>query len=123
VDVIVFRDDRVGLATWTSPLRWAKICYNLCMTPIAVGTYVVPKLNWNGRRALESRSIPNYSCHAAELEVDLTGKVDLLKMVGCHDMGRAINPAMAKGQIYGGLAMAQGMALIEVLDTMTGPAR
>ena len=36
-------------------------------------------------------------------------------MVGCHDMGRAINPALAKGQIYGGLAMAQGMALLEDL--------
>ncbi len=118
VDDIVFRDDRVRFADVDISFgEAAKICYNLCMTPIAVGTYVVPKLNWNEEEGFgEPFYTYTYSCHAAEVEVDFdTGKVDVLKMVGCHDMGRAINPAMAKGQIYGGLAMAQGMALIEDL--------
>lgn len=55
-----------------------------------------------------------YSCHAAEVEVDLdTGSVTVVKMVGCHDPGRAINPTMVKGQIYGGMVMGAGMALTE----------
>lgn len=36
-------------------------------------------------------------------------------MVGCHDAGKVINPAMIKGQIYGGMTMAAGMALTEDL--------
>ena len=117
-DGIVFSEDRVRFADVDISFgEAAKICYDLCETPIAVGTYVVPRLNWDEEKGYgEPFYTYTYSCHAAEVAVDLdTGSVDVLKMVGCHDMGRAINPAMAKGQIYGGLAMAQGMALIEDL--------
>ena len=117
-DGIVFREDRVRFADVDISFgEAAKICYDLCETPIAVGTYVVPRLNWNEKEGYgEPFYTYTYSCHAAEVEVDMdTGGVEVVKMVGCHDMGRAINPAMAKGQIYGGLAMAQGMALIEDL--------
>ena len=44
-------------------------------------------------------------------------------MVACHDMGRAINPEMAKGQIYGGMVMAEGMALFEDLGLDRKTAR
>ena len=44
-----------------------------------------------------------------------TQAITVVKMIGCHDPGRIINPQFAKGQIYGGLAMGQGMALIEDL--------
>ena len=117
-DGIVFQEDRVRFADVDLSFgEAAKICYDLCETPIAVGTYVVPRLNWNEKEGFgEPFYTYTYSCHAAEVEVDLdTGGVEVVKMVGCHDMGRAINPAMAKGQIYGGLAMAQGMALTEDL--------
>ncbi len=117
-DDIVFAEDRVKFADVDIPFaEAAKICYDLCETPIAVGTYVVPKLNWNEHEGYgEPFYTYTYSCHAAEVEVDLdTGSVEVIRMVGCHDMGRAINPALAKGQIYGGLAMAQGMALLEDL--------
>jgi CO/xanthine dehydrogenase Mo-binding subunit len=117
-DGIVFKDDRVKFADVDiSFAEAARICYNLCITPIAVGTYVVPKIRGTRKKGMrEPFYTYTYSCHAAEVEVDLdTGKVSVIKMVGCHDMGRAINPAMAKGQIYGGLAMAQGMALTEDL--------
>ncbi len=115
-DGIEFKNDRVKFADVDiSFAEAARACYHLCITPIAVGTYVVPKLPWDEEKGCgEPFYTYTYSCHAAEVEVDLdTGKVDVLKMVGCHDMGRAINPAMAKGQIYGGLTMAQGMALTE----------
>ena len=115
---IVFGQDRVRFADVDISFgEAAKICYALCETPIAVGTYVVPKLDWDEEKGYgEPFYTYTYSCHAAEVEVDMdTGGVEVIQMVGCHDMGRAINPAMAKGQIYGGLAMAQGMALIEDL--------
>ena len=48
------------------------------------------------------------------MDID-TGEVRVIRMVGCHDMGRAINPNMARGQIYGGLTMGMGMAVMEDL--------
>ena len=119
---IIFAEDRVRFADVDLSFgEAAKICYDLCETPIAVGTYVVPRLNWNEHEGYgEPFYTYTYSCHAAEVEVDLdTGSVEVIRMVGCHDMGRAINPAMAIGQVYGGLAMAQGMALLEDLGHNT----
>ena len=44
-----------------------------------------------------------------------TGKVKILKYVAAHDVGRAINPMLLEGQIYGGTAMGVGYALTERL--------
>ncbi len=100
------------------------ICYGHNLTPMAPGTYSVPVTDWDEE---EGHGEPfytyTYSCHAAEVEVDLdVGTVTVIKMVGAHDPGRAINPTFLHGQIYGGLAMAQGMALLEDLghSTATG---
>lgn len=50
----------------------------------------------------------------AEVEVDLeTGKVNIIKLVGVHDPGKAINPAICYGQIEGGMVMGMGYALME----------
>ena len=60
-----------------------------------------------------------YGCVVAEVEVDTqTGYVDLKKVTACHDVGTAINPALILGQVYGGIVMGQGYAIMEdvVLD-------
>ena len=52
--------------------------------------------------------------HLAEAEVDLrTGQVQVLRMVACHDVGRAVNRVDAEGQIEGALVMGLGAALME----------
>ncbi len=52
--------------------------------------------------------------HLAEAEVDLrTGQVRVLRMVACHDVGRAVNRVDAEGQIEGALVMGLGAALME----------
>ena len=57
-----------------------------------------------------------YGCHAAEVAVDTeTGEVTVLKSVGAHDVGQAINPQAVEGQIEGGAMMGQGYALTEEL--------
>ncbi len=55
-----------------------------------------------------------YGAHAIEVAVDTeTGEVTVLKSIGAHDIGQAINPAAVAGQIEGGAAQGQGYALSE----------
>lgn len=55
-----------------------------------------------------------YGCVIAEIEVDMrTGYVDVQKVTASHDVGTAINPALIKGQIYGGIVMGQGYGIME----------
>ena len=59
---------------------------------------------------------PDYAfgAHAIEVAVDTeTGEITVLKSVGAHDVGRAINPAAVEGQIEGGATQGQGYALSE----------
>jgi len=55
-----------------------------------------------------------FACHLALVTVDvLTGEVSVEKIVAAHDVGKAIHPEGIRGQIYGGVAMGIGFALME----------
>ena len=55
-----------------------------------------------------------YGAQMVELMVDRTlGTVRLLKITAAHDIGCAINPQLASGQIEGGIAQGIGLALME----------
>jgi carbon-monoxide dehydrogenase large subunit/6-hydroxypseudooxynicotine dehydrogenase subunit gamma len=55
-----------------------------------------------------------YGNHLAVVKVDPdTGGVQVLRYVVSYDIGRAINPALVKGQIAGGFAQGLGGALME----------
>ena len=69
----------------------------------------------------------NYSCTYAfgttgvEVEVDMqTGEVKILKLVSAHDVGRAINPTLVKGQIYGAVYTGVGYGLTEQVQVLEG---
>jgi len=68
---------------------------------------------------LSYKSVANpgsYAAHFAEVEVDtLTGSVTVIDYLAVHDVGKAINPKLVEGQIYGGVQMGIGMALFEEL--------
>jgi CO/xanthine dehydrogenase Mo-binding subunit len=71
----------------------------------------------------QGRYYPDFTfgAHAVEVAVDTeTGEVTILKSVGCHDVGRAINPAAVDGQIQGGAVQGLGYALIEDLIVKDG---
>ena len=58
----------------------------------------------------------SFGVHFAEVEVDrLTGLTRVTDFLAVHDVGRAINPRLLRGQIYGGVQMGIGMALSEEL--------
>jgi aldehyde oxidoreductase len=69
-------------------------------------------LDANGQGA--PYAVYGYGAQIAELAVDMAlGTVKLLKITAAHDLGRAINPQLAEGQIEGGIAQGIGMALME----------
>ncbi len=59
-------------------------------------------------------AVYGFGAQMVELAVDTAlGTVRLLKFTAAHDVGRAINPALCKGQIEGGIAQGIGLALME----------
>lgn len=73
---------------------------------------------WDRPRG-QGKAFPSYTyaCVVAEVEADMeTGQVKVLRVTAGHDVGQAINPALLKGQIYGGVAMGLGMALTEEVE-------
>jgi xanthine dehydrogenase molybdenum-binding subunit len=62
-----------------------------------------------------------FGTHGVEVEVDKeTGHVTILNYVAAHDVGRAINPMLVKGQIYGASVMGAGYGLTEEILVNAG---
>jgi CO/xanthine dehydrogenase Mo-binding subunit len=56
----------------------------------------------------------NFAAQVAEVEVDPeTGKVQVQRFYSANDLGKAVNPRGAVGQIEGGIAQGLGYALLE----------
>jgi len=62
-----------------------------------------------------------FGVHGVRVKVDEeTGKVKILKYVAAHDVGKAINPLLLEGQVYGGVLMGVGYALTEQVISEKG---
>ncbi|MBI3075765.1 MAG: molybdopterin-dependent oxidoreductase [Deltaproteobacteria bacterium] len=58
----------------------------------------------------------SFACQVAEVEVNPeTGVVKVLRVVAADDLGRALNPLSAEGQVEGGVVQGLGYALCEEL--------
>lgn len=118
-----FEGDRVYAgAEELSFAEAVKQCYDVGLTPASNGTFVNFPLHWDHEKCCGEAFVSyTYSCHGAEVEVDLaTGKVKVIKMAGSHDAGRVINPTLACGQVYGGMVMGAGMGIWEDLGSKNG---
>ncbi len=74
-------------------------------------TYPDPK---TGRGELAAEW--TFGCQAAEVEIDrLTGRVRVKKFVTVLDIGKAINPLLAKGQVEGAVVQGMGATLNEII--------
>ena len=59
-------------------------------------------------------AVYGYGAQMVVLDVDEgLGTVHLRRIMAAHDVGRAINPVLAEGQIEGGIAQGIGLALME----------
>ena len=90
--------------------------------PFALGTFKAPRVSWNEHTGQGDAYFTwVYGCQAVELTVNTkSGKVKLLNAVAAHDVGRAVNPEMVRGQIYGGMAMSAGYGLQEEVKAPDG---
>jgi carbon-monoxide dehydrogenase large subunit len=62
-----------------------------------------------------------FSAQAAEVAVDVeTGRIDVLKFVSAHDVGKALHPQSCEGQIEGGVVTGLGSALMEEVKVVDG---
>jgi CO/xanthine dehydrogenase Mo-binding subunit len=62
-----------------------------------------------------------FATHIAEVQVDPErGAVEVLRITAAHDIGFAINPAAAEGQIEGGIVQGIGFALLEEMQRAEG---
>ncbi|PRX38033.1 CO or xanthine dehydrogenase, Mo-binding subunit [Meinhardsimonia xiamenensis] len=69
-------------------------------------------LDENGQGA--PYAVYGWGAQMAEVEVDMElGTVRVRRITAAHDVGRAINPLLARGQIEGGIAQGLGLALME----------
>lgn len=92
-------------------------CYKAGIIPVGTGGYRA-----SNYRASDDPMIgvacPTfiYGAQCAEVEVDCeTGEVTILKLYIVHDCGKAINPLLIEGQLYGAVAMGVGYTLFEEL--------
>jgi CO/xanthine dehydrogenase Mo-binding subunit len=90
--------------------------------PFALGTFKAPRVSWDEHTGQGDAYFTwVYACQAVELTVNKkSGKVKLLNAVAAHDVGRAVNPEMVRGQIYGGMAMSAGYGLHEEVKAPGG---
>lgn len=98
------------------------LTYSTGRTPAFFGNYKVPVSKFDKEKGTgDSFYEFTYSCIGAEVEIDTcTGQTKVIDVVAAHDVGRCINPLMAKGQIYGGAVMAQGLGLTEDIKSVGG---
>ena len=80
----------------------------------AEATYDPPTTGLDENGQGKPYALYGYGAQMVELEVDTAlGTVCLVKITAAHDVGRAINPQLAEGQIEGGIAQGIGLALME----------
>jgi 4-hydroxybenzoyl-CoA reductase subunit alpha len=81
----------------------------------SVGSYTPPKSEARFKGGGVGPS-PTYSYTAAVIEVEVdgsTGWIDVPRVWIAHDIGRALNPTLARGQVEGSVYMGLGEALME----------
>jgi CO/xanthine dehydrogenase Mo-binding subunit len=92
-------------------------CHSMNVHLHALGVWNGPTVGWEEETGQGDAYFTYvYGCQAVELSIDpKTGKTRILKAVGAHDVGKAVNPQMVLGQIYGGMVMGMGFALKEAV--------
>jgi len=91
-------------------------------TRVENGFKLPDKIQWN-QKTFRGDAYPAFAwgCNIAEVEIDpRTLALRVRKVTAVFDIGRVINPVLAKGQIEGGLTQALGYAVMEKMGIRNG---
>lgn len=91
-----------------------------------VGSYTPPKFPAAKYKGGGVGTSPAYTFSATVVEVEVdpsTGLVRVVKLWNTHDLGRALNPVLARGQVEGSIYMGLGEALMEEQDYRRLPSK
>ena len=106
----IYFDEVVSTAFWSGyPLH-------------AAGWFQPEPVRWE-RDTGQGNAFPSYTynCAVAEVEINkITGQAIVTRLVSVHDAGNVVHAGAAAGQVYGGIAMGLGMALMEELNFNRG---
>jgi len=98
--------------------------------PVAAAASFVPDglLYLNPETSQSKKPVAKWTFGAqgVELAVDpQTGAYEIERVVACYDVGRVVNPAMIRGQTFGGVVQGIGTGMMEelILDEKTGKPR
>jgi CO/xanthine dehydrogenase Mo-binding subunit len=108
--------DIEGSGKSLSLIEAVKACASDGLPLYNVALYKAPFRNLTQYERIEGQVFPDFTfgTHAAEVAVDdETGEVQVLKLIACFDVGRAINPASVEGQLEGGAIYGLGYGLTE----------
>lgn len=95
--------------------KLAAECFRRGLSLFAHGWYKAPSTTWDEHGGQGDAYFTFvYGANLAEVEVDtVTGQVRVTRFISAHDPGRVLNLNGARGQVYGGVAMGLGYALLE----------
>lgn len=82
-----------------------------------------PIIGRGSGKAPQHVAMHTFGAHFAEVAVDTrTGKIEVLRLIAAHDVGRAINRLGCENQIEGGSIMGIGYGMLErqYIDSQTG---
>jgi len=108
--------DTEGSGKSLSLIEVVKACASDGLPLYHVALFKAPFRNLTEYERIEGQVFPDFTfgTHAAEVAVDEeTGKVEVLKLISSFDVGRAINPLSAVGQLEGGAIYGMGYGLTE----------
>jgi CO/xanthine dehydrogenase Mo-binding subunit len=81
---------------------------------VSRATYDPPSVMADETRYGNVAGAYTFTAQVAEVEVDPeTGRIEVLQLVAADDIGRALNPLTAEGQVEGAVIQGMGLALFE----------
>ncbi len=91
---------------------------------IGRGSFIPPNIrNADKETGLGDKPVAywTFGCQGVDIEVDTeTGKIKVLKVASCFDVGKVINPQLIEAQVEGAIVQGLGSALFEELIIKDG---
>ena len=95
-------------------LMESSVCRSGWEPILARATYDPPSVMADSTRYGNVAGAYTFTAQVAEVEVDLeTGRIEVQRLVAADDIGRALNPLTAEGQVEGAVIQGMGLALFE----------